>query len=89
MTKRLPADPEAMNDDRAEWAGTALNAFQRLTGTDDEDALGDLLCDLMHWCDRNGCEFDAALSRARMHYYAETTSLPRLRPSTSRKRRVI
>ena len=49
----LPADPEDMNDDRSEWAAEALSAFQRVTGTEDEDALGDLLCDLMHSCDRN------------------------------------
>jgi hypothetical protein len=72
MTKPLPADPENTNDDRAEWAAVALDALQRLTGTDDEDALGDLLCNLMHWCDRNECGFNAALSRARLHYEAET-----------------
>jgi hypothetical protein len=73
MTTPLPADPESMNDDRAEWAAIALDAFQRLTGTDDEDVLSDLLCNLMHWCDRNDCGFDTALSRARMHHEAETT----------------
>jgi hypothetical protein len=62
-----------MNDNRAEWAAEALRQFQSITGTDDEDALGDLLCDLMHWSDRNNYDFDAALSRARMHYEAETT----------------
>jgi hypothetical protein len=69
----LPADPEDMNDDRSQWAAEALYAFQRVTSTEEEDALGDLLCDLMHWCDHNGREFDAALSRAWMHYEAETT----------------
>jgi hypothetical protein len=73
MRVPLPADPEEMNNDRAQWAAEAIYAFQRVTGTEDQDALGDLLCDLMHWCDRNGCEFEAALSRARMHYEAETT----------------
>ena len=76
MTKPLPADPENMNNDRAAWAAAALREFQRVTGTDDEDALGDLLCDLMHWCDRNGYDFDAAFSRARMHHEAETTPEP-------------
>lgn len=73
MTTRLPPDPENMNDDRADWAAAALRSFQRETGTDDEDALGDLLCDLMHWCDRNHADFEAALFRARGHYEAETT----------------
>ena len=82
MTKRLPADPEAMNDDRAAWAAAALAEFQRITGTEDGDALGDLLCDLMHWCDRNDCQFDAALSRAQTHYEAETTPLPAIESTT-------
>lgn len=73
MTTNLPPDPEDMNDDRAEWAAAALRQFQCTTGTDDVDALPDLLCDLMHWCDRNNCEFETELGRARMHYEAETT----------------
>jgi hypothetical protein len=40
---QLPPDPENMNGDRAEWAGAALRHFQCVTGTDYEDALGDLL----------------------------------------------
>ena len=74
MTKRLPPDPENQNDERAEWAASALRDFQRRTGTDDEDTLSDLLCDLMHWSDRNNCDFGAELSRARMHYEAETAA---------------
>jgi len=62
-----------MNDARAEWAEAAISEFRRITGTDDEDALGDLLCDLMHWCDRNGCDFEDALRQAHVHYEAETT----------------
>jgi len=68
----LPPDPEEMNDPRSAWAASALHAFQRETGTDDQDALGDLLCDLMHWCDRNDADFENALRAARMHYEAET-----------------
>ena len=75
MNKRLPADPEGMNDDRAAVAYSALEAFQCLTGIDpkDDTAVSDLLCDLMHWCDRNSDEgFDVALTRARAHYAEET-----------------
>lgn len=72
MTKTLPPDPEGKNDDRARWAAAALRRFQSETGTDSEDMLGDLLCDLMHWSDRSGLGFEAALSTARMHYEAET-----------------
>ena len=72
----LPPDPEEMNDARAAWAATALRRFQEETGTDDETALTDLLCDLMHWCDRNGGDFDSSLAAARMHYEAETMPMP-------------
>jgi len=72
MSKPLPADPENMNAARSEWAAAALREFQRITGTDHEDSLGDLLCDLMHWSDRNNFDFDAALCRAQWHYEAET-----------------
>jgi hypothetical protein len=71
--KKLPPDAENLNADRAEWAAAALRHFQSTTGTDSAAALADLLDDLMHWCDRNGASFDDELSRARMHYEAETT----------------
>lgn len=73
MLSGLPADPEGMNDRRAAWAEAAIRKFQSMTGADDEDALGDLLTDLMHWSDRNHFDFNAALDRARWHYEAETT----------------
>jgi hypothetical protein len=69
----LPPDPEGMNDDRAAWAASALRHFQCTTGADYEDALGDLLSDLMHWCDRSNFDFELALDRARGDYEAETT----------------
>jgi len=60
-----------VNYTRAEWANQALNAFQEAVATDDEDVVCDLLADMMHWCDLNGKDFDAELSRGRMHYEAE------------------
>lgn len=62
------------NSARAEWAQQALDVFTSATRVDDEDALKDLLCDLMHWADRNpeDCEsFEAALRMARVNYEAE------------------
>jgi Zn ribbon nucleic-acid-binding protein len=70
--RRLPPDPERMNDSRAEWAGHALAAFMSQTGTDAGSALTDLLCDLMHRADRDGTDFDADLALARIHYASET-----------------
>lgn len=73
MSQRtLPPDPEGMNDERADWAGAALELFVGITGTDEEDSLGDLLTDLMHWADRNNFDFDLALERAKGGYKEET-----------------
>ena len=72
--KPLPPDPEQMNNGRAHWAEAALVEFQHRTGADVEDAVSDLLADLMHWCDRHDQDFDHELSRARYHYEAETES---------------
>ena len=69
---RLPADPEGMNGSRTGSANIAIRAFQTATGTDDESVLGDLLANLLHWCDANQQDFDIALDRARWHYEAET-----------------
>jgi hypothetical protein len=73
---KLPPDPEEMNDKRAAWAGSSLRTFIDETGVDQEDALGDLLCNLMHWSDRHDYDFDAALDRARFHHEAETAGEP-------------
>jgi hypothetical protein len=71
---RLAPGPDQLNGARAARAGHAVEAFQRATGTDDADALDDLLADHMHWADRADFDFDAALGRARSHYAAETRS---------------
>jgi len=68
----LPPDPDALNDCRAEWAGKALDEFIRATGTGKEDAVSDLISDLMHWCDRNGGNFQRELKRGMGHYAEET-----------------
>ena len=62
---------EPNNEDRAFWAQEALHFFQQLTGTDDGDALADLLADLMHLADRSPVKFADALRRATFHYEAE------------------
>jgi hypothetical protein len=72
MPKTLFPDPDSMNAEPAQWAAAALHEFQRITGTDDEDSLADLLCDLMHWCNQEDVDFGTALSRVQMNYEAET-----------------
>jgi hypothetical protein len=68
----LPPDPDNLNGDRACWAAAALGEFRLHTGTDVENAVSDLLADLMHWCCRSGQDFEAELQRAREHYDCET-----------------
>ena len=82
----LSADPEGMNDDRAKWAQVALDAFQGETGTDDGDRLADLLCDLMHWANRNGMGFAYELQtgRAELPGRGKRRSRPSRRKPTSR-----
>jgi len=68
----LPPDPEDMNNDRANWAQIALEAFTAATGTDREDAICDLIADLGHWCDRNNMNLEVEIQRGAWHYDAET-----------------
>ncbi len=72
----MPPDPDGKNDERAEAAHRAILAFEAAMQTDREDALGDLLCDLRHWADLYGQDFDAILTRSNMHYEAETRAEP-------------
>lgn len=60
------------NLQRAFWAEAAIIAFIAQTNCDDDNTLGDLLCDLMHWANFQDFDFDAALDQARMHFDAET-----------------
>jgi hypothetical protein len=61
-----------MNNDRAAWAEEALSKFQQTTRCDREDALPDLLANMMHWCDREKVDFHIALRKAQDHYREET-----------------
>lgn len=62
------------------WARQALVEFQRITGSDTEDAMSDMLADLMHLSAQRPEEaedhehyedFDSAMDRARRHFEAE------------------
>jgi hypothetical protein len=76
----LPPDPDNMNDDRAAWADVCIHLMSELTGCEPgQEALGDLMCNLFHWGDRNGITPDEMvnlfMSRKRM-YHDETMPLP-------------
>ena len=68
----VPPDPDEMNDARAELAKVALGALLAVTETSPEDAMLDLLSNLMHLCDRTGTNFGDQLHRAKGNYEAET-----------------
>ncbi|HEY9171364.1 MAG TPA: hypothetical protein VI136_03670 [Verrucomicrobiae bacterium] len=74
--ENLSAELEDMNASRVRWADIILEEFQSLTGSDLEDAVSDLLADLMHWCDQSGQNFEKELRRAQTHYTAETAPMP-------------
>ncbi len=65
------SDPEEMNDQRANWGYEALRGFVDKTGTDPDNALKYLLCDLMHWCDRHGQLFSLEIDAATRSYQEE------------------
>ena len=79
------------NDQRADWADQALTAFQKTTGCDRQDALSDLLCDLMHLARREGWDYYRAAMRAEGHFEEEFNNpepedvFPRPRPFVVRR----
>ncbi|MBA9859201.1 hypothetical protein [Ralstonia insidiosa] len=67
-------DPDGLNDERATWARQALDTFKHATECDEESVVGDLLCALMHFCDRAGVDFMSEMGRAVRHYEEETST---------------
>ena len=62
------------NGDRAEHAHAALDAFLISTGESrnvDEDAVSDLMSDLLHYCDKFGHDGAKILARAERDWLAE------------------
>lgn len=53
LKRALPHDPDCENDMRAARARKVIVAYYQQTGEKRKDAVGDLLCDLMHLCDRD------------------------------------
>jgi hypothetical protein len=71
----VPSDPEGQNDTRAARAALAVTSFLTTDRLDPRDAVQDLLCDLAHYCDRNGEDFAMALRSAKTNYKAETDGI--------------
>ena len=56
---------DVANEHRARWAANALKVFSSETGSDmGQEALHDLLCDLGHYADELGLDFEAEIQRA-------------------------
>ena len=59
------------NNDRARGAMEALHAYERVTGSERDTSLSDLLADLRHLADQRALSWDEILERADQHYAAE------------------
>jgi len=72
----LPPDPDGQNDDRASWAQAAIDRHGEATGAtaagDGDCNVFDLMCNLIHWCDRNDISFKELVKDARDMYKEET-----------------
>ncbi len=70
---------DVTNEDRAGWAATALKAFAKETGQDKSGDLehepaqivGDLLCNLQHYCRANGIDFKTCLKNGTGNFKEE------------------
>jgi hypothetical protein len=57
---------------RARWAKDSLARYIRQDPhAEKEQHVGDLLCDLHHFCERYKVDFDVALQRGEAHYCEE------------------
>ena len=62
---------DVTNNDRAYWALKAVQEFMRQTGTDREDAVVDLICDLLHLARSDGDDPRAVINNALSLFDAE------------------
>ena len=78
--KKLPPDPDGMNEKRALWADACIHLMSRQTGCEPgQQALGDLLCNIFHWGDRHGIapkEIQNIFTSRYQLYREETAPLP-------------
>ena len=66
-------DPQGDNTYRANVAIRIVDRFAKETNTDDEDALCDLLCNLLHYAHCSDIDFATELRKACNHFAAETS----------------
>ncbi|MGC4052899.1 MAG: hypothetical protein QM757_26525 [Paludibaculum sp.] len=71
-SRPLPPDPAGKNDDSAERAQEALDAFRSSTVSEEGKVLMELISDLAHWADRHNYDLGAAICSAISCYDEET-----------------
>jgi len=60
------------NKKRAAWAEACLDLFADQTGTDTpEDSIGDLICNLGHYANREGLDFIQLVKNGLGHWHLE------------------
>jgi hypothetical protein len=64
-----------LNEEQVTRAREIVRAFNPQE-TDQETNLSDILCNLMHFCDAEGWNFNAQIERGRFHYEAESGDDP-------------
>ena len=69
-----PMDTTDDNEEHAELGDRALDPIVIANGCDSYEALIDTLANLMHMCNRDDIDFDAALSIAAVHFAEERTN---------------
>jgi len=63
--------PDTNNEVRAWWAARCVREFMTMTGVDPEDAIGDLVANLMHLARLTDQDPELQLMRGQAHFYAE------------------
>lgn len=64
-------DPPAVKPGAIQDARVAVDAYMHTTSTDGENAVRDLLADLMHYCEHHGIDFDHEAAVAARNYREE------------------
>lgn len=72
IPKAGPSDTDGLNNEHTKAGRDVVDRYIKRTGVDKEDALCDLLCDLLHYADQYGYDFAHELRRACDHFEAET-----------------
>lgn len=72
----LPPDPEGLNNDRATWGGYAILMHAHLSNATKAEAPADLICNILHWCDRNRRDYEEVLMQGLSYYTRDTDTEP-------------